>query len=243
MAKKNLTAIGILIDGSSSMESMKKGVISGFNEFLKTQKKVDGEATISMVQFSTGYYGATPTHILPRHKHIDYSHINYKTIYNFEDLNKAKSLNAESYIPNGGTPLIDSAVRFIDEFGAQLASIPERDRPSKVVLVIITDGEENSSVLHTKEELLAKITHQTSKYEWSFVFLGANIDSFSEAGQYGISMKSTANFQYSNEGMFRAMRAVGASTTSYRSGNTNSVDLTDFQKEEQTKIDSTTIKQ
>jgi hypothetical protein len=230
MAKENLTAIGILIDGSSSMESMKKGVISGFNEFLKTQKKVKGKATISMVQFSTGYYGATPNYV-PRHKHKDYGHINYRTIYNFQDLNEAKALNDESYVPNGGTPLIDSAVRFIDEFGAQLASIPEQDRPSKVVLVVITDGEENSSTVHTKEELLAKITHQTSKYNWQVVYLGANQDSFAEAGQYGISMKSTANFQATDAGMMRAYAVSSNSLASYRSGKSLDVDLTDLQKD------------
>ena len=234
---KDLTAICILIDGSTSMREIKKGVISGFNEFVETQKEVPGKAVLSMYQFSSDYYGTIPKYITPRHKHVANEFLNFKTIYHFMDLKEIKNLNNESYSPEGNTPLLDAMSRAIDEFGADLARIPEKDRPSKVIFVAMTDGEENSSRVTNNEQLLEKVKHQSEKYDWQFVFLGANIDSFSTAGQYGISMKSTSNFQYSNAGMMRAMSATSDSLTQYRSGNSLNVDLTSFSKDEQDKID------
>lgn len=235
MSHKYLTAICILVDGSGSMESIKKGVVSGFNEFIKSQKLVKGDAVLSMHQFSSNYYGGIPNYYgrtSKRYTHEGYNeHLDYRTIYNFVDLKEVKDLTLESYVPNGNTPLLDAMSRAIDEFGESLARIPEKDRPSKVVFVTITDGEENSSTCTSKEQLLSKITHQSDKYDWNFVYLGANQDSFAEAGQYGISMKSTSNYRFSNTGVIRAMCATSDSLTNYRTGVTNKVDLTDFQKE------------
>jgi hypothetical protein len=238
--RKDLTAICILVDGSGSMEAIKDGVVSGVNEFINSQKKVKGKALLSMHQFSSGY-SAYPVYTT-RHSHKINDNLNYRTIYNFQNIKEITEMTKSSYVPNGGTPLLDAMCKAIDDFGADLARIPEEDRPSKVVFVTITDGEENSSTLYNKENLLERIKHQSAKYDWNFIYLGASQDSFAEASKYGYSMKSTSNFQYSNAGMMRAMNAVSLSTTSYRSGDTNSVDLTDFQKEEQTKIDKVVTK-
>ena len=49
--KKNCTHLNILIDRSGSMSNIKNDVIGGYNEFIKEQKKVKGEATVSLYQF------------------------------------------------------------------------------------------------------------------------------------------------------------------------------------------------
>jgi hypothetical protein len=38
------------------------------------------------------------------------------------------------------------------------------------------------------------IDHQTAKYNWQFVYLGANQDAFAEAGAIGIAKANAANY-------------------------------------------------
>jgi len=231
MANKNLTAICMVVDGSGSMSEIKKGVISGINEFIKTQNDMDGKVTFSMIQFSSNF-ASYPNLNSFRHSHqLQNENLTYNKIYNFIDLKEAKKLTNESYKPSGGTPLLDAMAKAIDEFGADLARIPEKDRPSKVVFVTITDGEENTSTVNTKESLLERIKHQSNKYDWQFVYLGANQDSFAESAQYGYSAKSTSNYNYSDKGFIRAMNAVSNSVGSYRSSVADSVDLSAYQKD------------
>jgi hypothetical protein len=85
-------------------------------------------------------------------------------------------LNHQTFQPRGGTPLLDALGQTIDSTGRALAAIPEANRPNKVVFVVITDGQENSSHQHTKTSVKERIDHQSSRYNWQFVFLGANQD-------------------------------------------------------------------
>ena len=60
-------------------------------------------------------------------------------------------------------------------------------RAEKMMFVIITDGEENSSREYTSDKIKAQIEHQKTKYGWEFIFLGANIDAVQTAERFGIS--------------------------------------------------------
>ena len=73
--------------------------------------------------------------------------------------------------------------------------MPEEDRPGLVIVVIVTDGEENSSTELSKDQFKELITHQQVKYSWHFTFLGANQDAFTEAEGMGINAAGVANMQ------------------------------------------------
>jgi len=210
--KEDLTLIVAVIDASGSMEKIKGGIIDGFNEFIHAQKKLPGEVIFSMIQFDSGWnyntYGTAA------------ENLRYKEIYDFRNLKEVEPLTDSSYTPWGGTPLIAAMTTAIDSIGAKLAAIPEKDRPSKVVFVTMTDGQENSSDKHkfSKEQLAQKTTHQQNKYNWKFIYLGANQDSFAEAGGIGFLAKATRNYEANYAGTVGAVMAASASLCSYRSG-------------------------
>jgi len=172
------TEIAFILDRSGSMQSMTKAAISGFNEFLKAQQTTlddDGKpipATFSLMLFDNEY--------LPVH---------YR-----QDIQTAHPLTLETYVPRGSTALLDAIGRTIDSIGNELAATPEADRPAKVIIAILTDGEENASQLFSMADINQRITHQTEKYQWEFMFLGANQDAIATAALMGIHAHQAATF-------------------------------------------------
>ncbi len=115
-------------------------------------------------------------------------------VHNRQDIQTARPLTLETYEPRGSTALLDAIGRTIDYIGKELASTPEADRPSKVIIAILTDGEENASQLYSMAQINQRITHQTRKYQWEFLFLGANQDAIATAARMGIHADQSATF-------------------------------------------------
>ena len=207
---KDATHIAVLLDRSGSMGAVKDETISGFNYFLKEQKAAGANATLTLVQFDT--------------ESTDVVHESMPIL-------EVPDLNHQTFQPRGGTPLLDALGQTIDSTGRALAAIPEANRPNKVVFVVITDGQENSSHRHTKASVKERIDHQSSHYNWQFVFLGANQDAFDEAGAVGIAMGNAANFAPAR--MQVAFAATAANVASYRrSGNAAKLAYSDDQRAE-----------
>jgi Mg-chelatase subunit ChlD len=207
---KDATHIAVLLDRSGSMGDIKDDAIGGFNCFLKEQKAAGANATLTLVQFDT--------------ESTDVVHESMPIL-------EVPDLNHQTFQPRGGTPLLDALGQTIDSTGRALAAIPEANRPNKVVFVVITDGQENSSHRHTKASVKEKIDHQSGRYNWQFVFLGANQDAFDEAGAVGIAMGNAANFSPAR--MQVAFAATAANVASYRrSGNAAQLAYSEDQRAE-----------
>src|SRR4030095_4235504 len=174
---KDATHIVVLLDRSGSMESIKAETISGFNFFLNEQRKGGANASLTLVQFDTQ---AT------------------EVVHEKRPINTVEELNDDTYQPRGGTPLLDALAETINRTGRTLEVIPEESRPDKVVFVIITDGQKNSSHKFNKTQVKEMTEHQTTVYKWQFIYLGANQDAFAEAGSMGIAMGHAANFTAAN---------------------------------------------
>jgi hypothetical protein len=71
----------------------------------------------------------------------------------------------------------------------------------KVIFVITTDGMENSSHEFTYVKVKELIKHQQEKYNWEFIFLGANIDAKKEADNIGIDENNAYSFEASPVGV------------------------------------------
>ena len=227
MTKPNFTSINILLDGSGSMERLTNDTIGGVNKFLTDQKALPGEAALSIHVFNTKL---TP-------------------VYDFVPLSNVHPLTKKKYSTHGGTALLDAMGQSIDNLGTKLSFMKEEDRPSKVLFLIITDGEENASNLTIEDETVIilqsgdKITkfadaktrlkyplsrikemvsHQRGQYNWEFAFMGANIDAFADAAAMGMAKGSTLNYTASAAGTADLYANVSQSVTNYRnSGSTN----------------------
>jgi len=177
MTKENYTLVGVVIDRSGSMSSLVSDTIGGFNSLLKEQKNEPGQASVSLCLFSTDY-----------------------KLTHYDDINQVEELNEISYRPGGGTALLDALGTTIDEIGVRLAAKNEEDRPSKVIIIVITDGQENSSRKYSKNKIKEMISHQEEKYNWSFTFIGANMDAVSAGDSIGFSANNSYNYSASAGG-------------------------------------------
>jgi Mg-chelatase subunit ChlD len=184
---KDATHIAVLLDRSGSMESVKDETISGYNAFIKEQKEAGDNASLSLVQFDSAG--------------ID-------TLQEFTPISAVPDLNGDTFQPRGMTPLLDALGKTINTTGKSLEAIPEANRPDKVVFVVITDGQENASHEFNKTHIKEMIEHQSSIYNWQFIYLGANQDAFAEAADMGITVDCAANF------VGAAMGAAAAATSS-----------------------------
>lgn len=182
--RENFSEIICIVDRSGSMHIIKDDAIGGFNQFLEDQQAVPGEANLTLVLFS--------------HEYI--------LVHDAVPLPQVEPLTDKTYQPSGSTALLDAIGRTIDDVGKRLAKTAEPDRPSHVIVAILTDGQENASSDYTKERIAEMIQHQEEKYSWQFFFLGANIDSFSTAGGLNIKKAQTANFVATAEGVRNAYR-------------------------------------
>src|SRR5258708_22820381 len=96
--------------------------------------------------------------------------------------------------------LLDAMGTTIDALGQKLAVMPEQERPSKVIVLVITDGEENQSHRFNLEQIKEKITHQREVYSWEFVFMGANIDAIGAGTSLGITAANSLQYDATSVG-------------------------------------------
>jgi len=158
----NLTEIVFILDRSGSMGGLESDTIGGFNGFVKKQADL-GQTSLTTVLFDDQY------EIL--HNGIDAENV---------------VLTGDEYFTRGSTALLDAVGKTINDVGKRLSETPEASRPGKVIFVITTDGLENASREFSYNEVKKMITHQSEKYGWEFVFMGANIDVAKEGNKLGI---------------------------------------------------------
>jgi len=177
----------------------------GILEMLEEQNKLPGKLTLGLTRFDT---------------QIDHL---VRPFAVFEDVKDITFVE-----PRGGTALNDGIGEAVVILGEALAMLEEDERPGKVIVVIVTDGEENSSREYTLDRVKTMIEKQQDEFSWEFIFLGANIDAFDTGGGYGIPQSRSANFDYSAGGVSYITGTVSNLITRSRSG-----DLGGFTEEEQ----------
>lgn len=203
MTKPNFTSINVLIDRSGSMGSLTTDTIGGFNTFLQEQKDTPGEAIFTLCLFDT----------------------RYQIVQECVPLAEAVPLNTSTYRPSGGTALLDALGQTINKVGVNLSNMNEEDRPSKVIFLVITDGEENSSTEFAIEKIKEMVTHQRDVYSWEFVFMGANIDSIAAGASLGVSTANSMNYVSNSVGTKGLYATASASLRNYRAGASSKADF------------------
>jgi hypothetical protein len=79
-------------------------------------------------------------------------------------------------------------------------------------VVFQTDGEENASRRHTLDELRDLIERRKTE-GWQFIFLGADMDAYKTASNFGILKEAT--LAYSGKRSLRSMTAAAESSLGY----------------------------
>jgi hypothetical protein len=193
--KQGYTHISVVLDESGSMGSLFNDTVGGYNKFLESQKEAPGTATWSLTAFNGSV----------------------RLIDSFRDINDTPNLGPATYKPGGGTALYDAIGATIVGCGVKLADMYEADRPEKVIMVILTDGEENSSREFSYERIQDMIKEQSEKYTWEFIFLGANLDAVAIGTGLGIKGGMSMTFAANGQGVGATFNSMSANLTNYRS--------------------------
>lgn len=192
--KKGYVDINVVLDRSGSMGSVLEPTISGYNEFLNSQKGQEGVAKFTLAQFDDVY----------------------EVVYAGVSVEEVPELNRETFVPRNSTALNDAIGKTISETGARLRALSESARPEKVIFVIITDGGENASREYTSDKVQDMIKHQKEKYNWEFIFIGANQDAIATAKGFGIGAGNALNYTANAAGSSYLYQDLGAKITKSR---------------------------
>lgn len=228
---QHLTHVTAVLDASGSMgrNNKRSGVIEGFNEFFREQTDVVGQMTVSLYEFSTSSVYKQADSILSEEKNRPDVRRKFQGRLLSEN---RPELTRENYVTGGRTPLYDALVQAIDETGERLATLEEKNRPANVVVLTLTDGKENASKANT-DHVRDRIEHQTSVYDWEFLFMGANQDAILEASKISIDSSRSINTDNSGEGMKEVMTATTETVSAYRAGHVESPGYDDYRPYEE----------
>ena len=191
MTNKDLTLIAALLDRSGSMDDCKRATETGFDELITKQRSEPGEAVVTLSMFDDVY----------------------ENVYANVPIAEVGPLELE---PRNMTAMLDATGRFITEIGATLAARPEEERPGTVICLIMTDGYENASKEWTWAAVKELITQQREKYNWQFIFLGANIDAEQVAAQMGVPLGNAMTYDTELTGV--ALQATARAVSAVRAG-------------------------
>lgn len=195
----NYLKIIFVIDESGSMQGSESDVIGGFNNYIECQRKETvGKVTVSLYKFNS---------------------LVSSVIVN-KPIAKIKELNQTHYSPSGFTALYDAIGKAIQETDNQIAAIQQSERPNKVLMVIITDGQENASKEFSSQAIKTLIATHQNLMNWGFIYLGAGLKDFTDADLLGL--KNRVNSE--TPAWKRSFNSVAKSSILFRFSDSNDND-------------------
>ncbi len=149
---KEGTLVAFLLDRTGSMSSVKQETIGGFNGYLDEliKKPESKDIRFHFTQFDT---------------------VGIDVVHDCVPLNRVARLNDNTYIPRAGTPLYDA-------IGKTIRQIEGKSNGDKVLFVVLTDGQENSSSEWTIEGVRKLIKEKEDKDTWTFAYVGVGPDAW-----------------------------------------------------------------
>jgi hypothetical protein len=183
----------ILLDRTGSMEPIWKEALSSVNAYadglaaLDGGPRVDTDITLAVFDAQDG--------------------LQFDVVRKGVDATGWKKVTDADATPRGMTPLYDAIGRMV--------SLAEKDRPGKAVIVIMTDGAENSSTEMTKASAKAALDRVRAK-GWEVVFLGAEFSNFDDAE--GVGQTATRNMAVGKNQLNESMQRLSQKSKDYARG-------------------------
>lgn len=183
----------ILLDRTGSMEPIWTEALSSVNAYadglaaLDGGPRVDADITLAAFDANDGFQ--------------------FDVLRSGVDAERWRKVTNDEVNPRGMTPLYDAI--------GKIVTLAEKDRPEKAVIVIMTDGEENSSREMTKASAKAALD-RIRKRGWEVVFLGTEFSNFNDAE--GVGQTSSRNMAVAKEQLNDSMRSLAQKSKDYASG-------------------------
>ena len=206
---KNLTELIFILDRRGSMSGLESDTIGGFNAMLKKQQAEPGACRITTVLFDEKY-------------EILHDRLNIKAV---------RPMTEREYFVRGNTALLDAIGTTINKIGGVQKNTAKDYRAEKVLFVITTDGMENVSREFDYDKIRAMIERQKSRYNWEFIFLGANIDAVGVANRLGVAKNRAQSFHNDSKGVELNYRVLSEAVSSYRAAPAGAELREDWNKE------------
>lgn len=181
------TQLIFILDKSGSMHGLEQDTIGGFNALLVKQKAITTPCRLTTALFSD----------------------TYELLHNQADIQSVQPLTKSEYCTGGTTALLDA-------IGRTLAHSAHPEHAQHVLVVIITDGQENSSNEYSLAQVKQMIEKRQAKDGWEFLFLGAGLDVIAQASDIGIRSEQTRAFTADSEGVGENFNMVCEAVTAMR---------------------------
>jgi hypothetical protein len=189
---KLTTRVLIIQDKSSSMGSRVKETIDGYNEYISALADDDSDKLyLTLVQFD--------------HE--------YEIVENGAPIDKVEPLDRERYQVRGSTAMLDAIGRGINELRNDM------DKGDRAFVVIMTDGEENSSSEFSRKDINKLIDKCEEEGNWTFTFLGAGRDAWQGGEMIGLRRNQGAFYGSGAKEHGIAFDSLATTTSNYRSSN------------------------
>ncbi len=189
------TYVGVLIDTSGSMQALNpENTSKQLTGLIKEQ--TGGKVTVTVSRFSNNY------EVFIKNKEA--SEVN---------------ITVEDIKPAGMTALYESFCKIIDDTTECINNFTDI-KPGKIVIIVLTDGEENASKSEYSGksglEILTKKITEKQEQNWLFYFLGTNIDAIKMGTGFGISQQTCINYGNSQEGCTNVIRSTSQALSRVR---------------------------
>ena len=174
------TIYHLIVDKSGSMSDCIEQTITGFNEQVSKVRELrqqypEQELTIGLTTFN----GEVFEHFYQSHP--ESIHL----------------LTPATYVPNGSTALLDAIGQSTLHIEQLLQHQPKNSEVT-VVMVILTDGEENASRRYTLKDISTTISRLQETGKWTFSFIGATLDAVEVAASMSIRKQNSFVFEKEN---------------------------------------------
>ena len=174
----------IVLDASGSMYSIRNEAIAGVVETVQTIRTAQKDNANQEHLFSLVVFNGR----------------SIATVYDRMPIDKVPDLDANDYQPTDNTPLYDAMGNAITNLQRYI------NEDDNVLVTVITDGYENSSVEWNHQRVFQLVEDLKNK-NWLFTYIGANQDALKVAKGMGID--HSMNYMSDAEGtkaMFRKER-------------------------------------